>query len=259
MSTPQQPRRTARASGITLLEVLIACGILVVGLASVAALLPAAASVFAEATAVDRGGSLAANAAADLQFRETVAAADFGPGIKTVVVGDMFPASPFNNPPFKKKTMAAPTSLDEAAYGRAWYGATVSPFVGNVPAEPGMRARVAIIVFKSPDPTTKLVNLRSVSPGVFKLTAGSPQEREADRRRLLPGCSWVALVNDGTVRWLRVGSSWTNQRKNTSTGNLEPTDSFVSFVDSEAITGDTVDVHAFSKVLQVEERIITLK
>ena len=254
MSTPQQPRRTARASGITLLEVLIACGILVIGLASVAALLPAAASVFAEATAVDRGGSLAANAAADLQFRGTVSADDFGQNIKTVVVGDMFPATPFNAAPFKR-IANAPTAMDETAYGRAWYGATVSPFLDNVPPEAGMMARVAVVVFKSSDPTVKLVNLSRVSPGVYKLTAGTPQEREADRRRLLPGCSWVALVSNGTVRWLRVGSSWPTYQP----GGQTPKDSFVSFVDAEAITGDTVDVYAFSKVLRVEERIITLK
>ncbi|MBM4058212.1 MAG: hypothetical protein FJ275_08255, partial [Planctomycetes bacterium] len=50
----------ARA-GMTLLEVLVACGILVMGLASVAAMLPAAGARLAEATAIDRAGTLSAN------------------------------------------------------------------------------------------------------------------------------------------------------------------------------------------------------
>lgn len=56
-------------SGFSLLEVLVAMGILVTGLASVAALLPAAGSRLAEATAIDRAGTLSANAQADLVNR----------------------------------------------------------------------------------------------------------------------------------------------------------------------------------------------
>jgi hypothetical protein len=166
----------------------------------------------------------------------------------------MFPATPFNAAPFKK-IANAPTPVDETAYGRAWYGATVSPFFDDVPAQPGMLARVAVIVFKSPDPAAKVVNLSRVSPGVYKLTAGTPEQREADRRRLLPACSWAAVVDNGTVRWLRVGSSWPTYQP----GGQTPKDSFVSFVDAEAITEDTADVYAFSKVLRVEERVIPLK
>ena len=50
---------------MTLLEVLISCGVLVVGLASIASLLPAAGSRLAQATTEDRGGTLAANARTD--------------------------------------------------------------------------------------------------------------------------------------------------------------------------------------------------
>lgn len=56
-------------AGITLLEVLVACGILVVGLASLASVLPAASSRLAQATIEDRGGIAAANAYAEIVSR----------------------------------------------------------------------------------------------------------------------------------------------------------------------------------------------
>jgi len=50
---------TVHRKGVTLLEVLIAGGILVVGLAGVAAILPAAGLILGEAMAADRAASLA--------------------------------------------------------------------------------------------------------------------------------------------------------------------------------------------------------
>jgi prepilin-type N-terminal cleavage/methylation domain-containing protein len=61
--------KTADRSGFSLLEVLVASGILVVGLASVAALLPAAATRMHQAVVQDRAGALAANAYADIMAR----------------------------------------------------------------------------------------------------------------------------------------------------------------------------------------------
>ena len=55
--------------GITLLEVLISMGILTIGLASVAALIPAGRSQAVKAAIYDRGSTLASNAAADLITR----------------------------------------------------------------------------------------------------------------------------------------------------------------------------------------------
>jgi hypothetical protein len=54
--------------------VLVACGVLAIGLASVAAILPAAGSRFGQAQLADRAGFLAANARADLLNRGVVAA-----------------------------------------------------------------------------------------------------------------------------------------------------------------------------------------
>jgi hypothetical protein len=65
---PVAPRR----AGITLLEVLVACGILVVGLASLASVLPAAGSRLAQASVEDRAGVAAANAYAECVARGLV-------------------------------------------------------------------------------------------------------------------------------------------------------------------------------------------
>lgn len=84
--TPMTARRLT-ASGMTLMEVLIACGILVVGLASIAALLPAAGSRLSQANLEDRAGSVAANAYTDIVARRLLAADIFGDTTKSVAFG----------------------------------------------------------------------------------------------------------------------------------------------------------------------------
>ena len=74
------PPPAGSRAGFSLLEVLVACGILVIGLTSIAAILPAASSRLAEATAEDRAGTLAANA-----YAEAVA--------RGLLSSDLFPAS----------------------------------------------------------------------------------------------------------------------------------------------------------------------
>jgi Tfp pilus assembly protein PilV len=69
-SSPVIPR--CRRAGFSLLEVLVACGILVIGLASVAAILPAAGSRLGEAAAQDRALAAAAAAMAEIQTRGLV-------------------------------------------------------------------------------------------------------------------------------------------------------------------------------------------
>ena len=77
---PHVPPPAGSRAGFSLLEVLVACGILVIGLTSIAAILPAASSRLAEATAEDRAGTLAANA-----YAEAVA--------RGLLSSDLFPAS----------------------------------------------------------------------------------------------------------------------------------------------------------------------
>lgn len=85
---------TPRRAGITLLEVLVACGILVIGLASLASVLPAAGSRLAQASVEDRAGVAAANAYAECASRGLVAsdlfvssttACGFGRGFENIV------------------------------------------------------------------------------------------------------------------------------------------------------------------------------
>jgi hypothetical protein len=75
LATPRRPSR----HGITLLEVLVACGILVVGLASVASILPAAGTRLSQAAIEDRIAAMAANARADVSNRGLVSNTIFKP------------------------------------------------------------------------------------------------------------------------------------------------------------------------------------
>jgi hypothetical protein len=260
---------------MTLLEVLIACGILVVGLASVAAILPAAASLLGEAATVDRGSALAANSAADLVGRGVLKTSLFTPGIKTVVVGDMFPATTFNAVPFKRdSSLRGP--IDEAAYATASYGATLSPFY--VPAsgiQPGMPARLAIAVFTKPDPDCREVRLEAVgggpASGVFRVAevlarapdpaVATPAGLELARRRFLRGCSWVLATKNGVITWLHVGSSWATFVPNTQAQEIAG--SYVSLTDPQAATtaatGSTLQVFAFAGIVRLDERVVTLE
>lgn len=83
---PHSPRAKP---GITLLEVLISCGLLLVGLSTMAALLPAAGSRFAQASLEDRAGFLTANAMAELTNRGLLRADSFPPSGKTLAFGSL--------------------------------------------------------------------------------------------------------------------------------------------------------------------------
>jgi hypothetical protein len=274
----QQSVATIRR-GTTLLEVLVASGILVIGLASVAALLPAAASVMADASRLDRAANLGPNAVANLRFTGLLRAAEFQGPVKTLVIGEMFPDTPFNQPPFRKRVVS-PTPLDEQAYGTAWFGATVSPLAADGPVRKGMSARVTVVVFKRRDPESKMIALRRMWPGVYRMAepedpepgAGgsgpepegpTPQEREADRKRFLPACAWVAVQVDDTIRWLHVGNSWTTYEKQGQwLADKTIQDCFVSFSDPDAAEaasqGPTLMVQAFSGVIKLEEHLASL-
>ena len=76
-------------AGVSLLEVLVACGVLAIGLASVAAILPAAGSRFGQAQLADRAGFLAANVRADLLNRGVVAADVFASPAQACAFGQV--------------------------------------------------------------------------------------------------------------------------------------------------------------------------
>ncbi len=73
--------------GMTLLEVLISCGILVVGLSSIASLLPAAGSRLGQAAVEDRAGSMAAIARTELFARNLIALDMFADRSKAIAFG----------------------------------------------------------------------------------------------------------------------------------------------------------------------------
>ncbi len=273
MSARRRHNRQRETPGMTLLEVLIACGILVVGLASVAAILPAAASLLAEAATVDRSSALAANAAADLAGRGVLKASSFPAGIKTIVIGDMFPATPFSAPPYKRDSSLR-GAIDEAAYGTIAYGATLAPsYLPPSGLQAGMPARLAIAVFRRNDTDFREIKLDAVGSGpasgvfrVAEISAPSPPDTtpaglELARRRFLRGCSWVLVGRNGVVTWLHVGSSWATFAPNTQAKQVSG--SYVSFTDPQAAasvaSGTSLQVFAFSGLVRLEERLVTLE
>jgi len=172
----QATATTSNRAGMTLLEVLIASGILVVGLSSVAAILPAAGSLLGEASMIDRATTLAANAAADLEFQRTLLASDFnaiqgpthptaytaanGERVTAVVMGAVFAAPAidlFYRTTFRRRLPPnTQSAADTSAYGSTWYIMTATP------AAP------------LPPPVKPLSPLLDPIPAANKYTAGMP-------------------------------------------------------------------------------------
>jgi hypothetical protein len=91
------------ARGITLLEVLISCGLLLVGLSAIAALLPAAGFRLQQATMEDRAAVLLSNACAEVSNRGLVAADSFASGtvagtVRMLVMGQILGRLPMYGP-----------------------------------------------------------------------------------------------------------------------------------------------------------------
>lgn len=258
----------------TLLEVLVALGIILVGLGGVMALLPASGVVLAEAGFADRAGTLVANGHADLRNRQMATSDQFQAGnVTMVVLGDVFPASPFGAAPFSRHARSGEVSytlgddmemiagdVPAVRSGGVCYGATIAPSRPGAPVVPGSPAVVSVAVFRKPGVEMKALSLQATGSGsgVFQVTgpATTAPLQDADRRRFMPGCSWV-LASAGTQppRWLQVGSSWATQ----AAGSTSPSGAFVAFSDAAAATalvgaGTTLTVYAFEGLLQLDER-----
>lgn len=83
-----------RRTGMTLLEVLVASGVLVLGLAGVAALLAAASTVVSQTSSVDEMATLVANARAEILNRQLCSLQAFRsgtslPGVRTACFGEL--------------------------------------------------------------------------------------------------------------------------------------------------------------------------
>jgi hypothetical protein len=174
------------------MEVLIACGVLVLGLSSIAALLPAAGARLGQANLEDRAGTLAANAYADVVsrrltkvdlFPDPAKSLAFGKGLMDVPAlapfGQLFAAPTasllgrridaergflLEDEVLVVPAAAAPTPANEFDRGRrafkegVCWGATLVPGVapgqpGPPTAEAGSPATLSIAVFRKPPAT----------------------------------------------------------------------------------------------------------
>jgi hypothetical protein len=280
---------------MSLLEVLVALGILVAGLASVAALLPAASARLADATAIDRAGTLAANAHADLRNRGILTAATIFPTSPVItasssqirVLGGAFPDAPFaTGTSFVSGTFikSSPANLPTAAMtlqddlqlsGSVNLSGTGNPLITNpvsvtyavtvVPTATGTISvgspvRVGVVVFKRPNVDWIPVQLTKRGAGVFQVITSSTAtaaQNELTRKRFFPSCSW-SFATSGTAP---AQSRWLRVG---SSWTLSGT-SFVSFSDADADivasvpTNSSLTVQAFSNVLRVDERPAILR
>jgi hypothetical protein len=265
---PTAASRHPRA-GLSLLEVLVACGILAIGLASVSALLPAASTRLGQATQQDRAGVLAASARAECVNRGLVAADIFSSSTTACVFGALAGmsgtgiAGPSGLLAQRIGTSTGFQSADDPAFR---WGAMLTPLVS---ASAGLPATLSIAVFRNAPTISGTIRLTGTSTSPrFQLTSGSIwvqrvskislDPNEADRRRFLPACSHaVALTNP--PRWVRVTSSWTMPGTITSgTENVAARRSFVVLDPNPLTSGSTVNVIGFDGLLRVDHHPVTL-
>jgi hypothetical protein len=296
---PILPMHRARtAGGMTLMEVLIACGILVVGLSSLAALLPAAGARLGQANLEDRAGTLAANAYTDVVTRGLVAADLFGDHTKSVAFGQGMPAVATLQPNrfaaptdqltqridlqrgflLEDEVLYAPpitsvTPVNEFLQGRRSFkeaicwGATLVPNAFPADAEdlPGTKARLSISVFRKP-PEPTLIPLAAVN-GVYRMNPAN----EPMMKKFLRSCSYVFVMPTGAntgPRWFRVTASWiapfdpaTKQR---SDDNCYVVFDDITGPDGEGISindfaGPTPAVIGFDGIVRLDEYNVILK
>lgn len=282
--------------GVTLLEVLIAGGILVVGLAGVAAILPAAGMMLSEAATADRAAALANNGFAELSRLGTFSSGNFSGNVTTVLAGTLFrtPSSftanrtayPFtftanltNTSTFNLVSplgngtattrFPGPSAADRTAYGASWFGATATPLQSTRPLRPGASARVTVIVTQSAAPESDRVRLVAVTGvgGVYEIDSSPTAVGPLFSNQPLPS------LRDDIRKRLLNGCAWVavvNEAAGTvrwlrvanSWATYQPDgvtikSCYVSFTDSSMTTTPLV-AYAFQGVIRVEERIMQL-
>lgn len=271
-----------RRAGLSLLEVLVACGILVVGLTSIAAILPAAGSRLGQATQADRGGFLAANAYAEVIGRGLVAADVFSVNNKACVFGKELaelptvagaatavasgtlsqridPVNGFLLQDDLVYTTGTASDLPVNAFqsatspvrrfneGLCWGGMIAC--TGN--AQMGASATLSIAVFKKEGGPPKAIALTGAS-GLFRMAAPS----ESDMKTYLPGCGFVLALpssGSGPPRWFRINGSWRQEGGSAC---------WVSFADNVGLTsfaGANPTIYGFEQLLRVDQYPVTLE
>jgi hypothetical protein len=258
-------------AGLSLLEVLIACGILALGLSGLAAVLPAASLRFGEAAVADRARFLAANAHAEMLNRGlTSAAAGSGDCVAFGHVATAAGTASQNvvaaNSGFLSQRIDASRgfifdddlvfSLVEDGPANSYvdfigpreyreslvWGATLVPL--ETPWRVGGPATLSIAVFRKAG-ARKVVTLTRGSDGSWQCG------NEADRLLFLKACSSVLLVQvDGTFvrpEWLPIRASWS--------GRVALTTDDVASIGSAA----TIQVIGFEGLVRVEHHPVTLQ
>ena len=231
-------RPNVSRSGWTVLEVLISSGIMVVGLACVAALLPAAAQRMAQAVSEDRAGTVAANAYADIIARRSLGLLSAGTGgrLDGLASNQIAVFGCLADDDIKRDGSSGSDSItlkiDETIFGgaSAWEshdalqyeevsGSPTNNIVGGARAyragvcwlatvacpagaAPGNAADLSIAVFKK-----RPAEYRSYSSANGFISNVSDDER----RQFLKGCSYVLDVTPAqTPTWRLVTASWSN-------------------------------------------------
>ena len=243
-TAPCRPR-----AGLSLLEVLVACGILVLGLTSIAAILPAASSRLGQATQADRGGSLAANAYAEVMNGGLAATALFSSGTHACVFGEALRLVPTVTVPGSgtaSQVLAAATGAlgnrfdttrgfllpDDLIYTSSnlsdlplnlFESGSTSQRAFNPgicwgamlatgePAAPGGSATLSIAIFKRPAPVFAGLALSgTVGANTFRLTTGGTNGvRDEGTRKQFLAPCGQVLAITRPPQWLRIQSSWT--------------------------------------------------
>ena len=227
-ATPAGPAAGHPRAGLSLLEVLVAGGILVVGLSSVAALLPAAGLRLSQASQEDRAGIMAANARAEVANRGLAAAVVFADANRACAIGQVATALVSNTSGTGWQTTTGTASAvlaqridarrgfvleDELVYrpptaadtplntfvnsgtGSREYkeaiswGATLVP--DAFPAAAGGGATLGIAVFKKPGTCQALTLTGTTGAARYTTGAANGIADEATRKRFLTGCTHV--------------------------------------------------------------------
>ncbi len=295
--TEKMPRHVLNAiapppRGITLLEVLIACGVLVTGLASVAALLPAAGSRLGQASVEDRAGVLAANARADITSRGLLAADLFSDPAKAVAFGKVVDGVPALSAatPYMAVAVAAvlqqrldarsctledelvyapPTTAEtplnsfadgrrECKEGLCWGATLTVSKPQTIPAAAGGPAVLSIAVFRK-EGQAKEIPLVSAGGGLYRMDPSN----ESDLKTYLKGCSYVMAMPtaaDKAPRWVRITASW-KPPIDPDTGTRIDENCYVAFADPdfETFAGGSPRVIGFESLLRVDQHVVTLE
>jgi hypothetical protein len=304
MSRKPPPFRSAPAvgpaaghprAGLSLLEVLVAGGILVVGLSSIAALLPAAGSRLSQASQEDRAGIMAANARAEVANRGLAAVALFSNPARACAFGSVATALVSNTSATNWQTTTGtatavlaqridatrgfvledeliyrpPTTADTplntflnsgTAGPREYkeaisWGATLVP--DAFPAAAGGGATLGIAVFKKPGTCQELTLAGTSGAALFTTGSLNGITDEATRKQFLAGCTYVlGLTNP--PQWRRIQASWTMPGPIASgTEQAELRQSFV--VLDPPLTSGSLTVVGFEYLIRVDQHRVTLE